>query len=257
MARLEIGDEIPHQNDEDEAHKRQHESPEHRHLPSLGCRVGARFRALGVLATADSLEARAAGDSCKQEDSSGQPIRQSRRASREGATPFAVVWGTIVAVPPRPGLELPWRAAGRTGGTCGMTRRRLVSILVAVVATPAALYGLTLAYFVFVVPSSDDYRHRLAFDAASWRQKSADAADWPTRLRMVDSLIERRLLGGRTQPEVVELLGPPDHTSKWRDWDLVYHLGPEREALFRIDSEWLVIRLDSRRTVVSNRTVAD
>ena len=111
-------------------------------------------------------------------------------------------------------------------------------------------------YFV-VVPSSDDYRHRLAFDERVWRDKSADAGDdWPTRLRMVDSLMDRRFLDGRTQPQVVELLGPADETSKWRDWDLVYHLGPER-GLVRIDSEWLVIRLDSSRTVASYQIVAD
>ena len=137
-----------------------------------------------------------------------------------------------------------------------MTPRRLVWILVAVLGTPVALYGLAWAYFV--IPSSDDYRHRLAFEAKAWRDKSADAGvDWPTRLRMVDSLMDRRLLDGRTPPEVVELLGPADDTSKWRDWDLVYRLGPERKGLFRIDSEWLVIRLDSRRTVAGYRLVAD
>lgn len=130
-----------------------------------------------------------------------------------------------------------------------LTPRRLVWILAAVLGTPVALYGLAWA---FVVPSSDDYQHRLVFDAKAWREKSADASDdWPTRLRMVDSLMDRRVLDGRTQLQVVELLGPTDDTLKWRDWDLVYHLGPERKSLFRIDSEWLVIRLDARRTVVS------
>jgi hypothetical protein len=137
-----------------------------------------------------------------------------------------------------------------------MTRRRLVWILAAVVAVPATLYGAAWAYFV--TPSGDDYRHRLAFDAAVWRAKAADAGDdWPTRLRMVDSLMDSRLLHGRTRPQVVELLGPPDDTSKWREWDLVYHLGPERKALFRIDSEWLVLRLGPGRAVVSYRIVAD
>jgi hypothetical protein len=65
------------------------------------------------------------------------------------------------------------------------------------------------------------------------------------------------LLDGRTQPQVIDLLGPADDSAKWRDWDLVYHLGRERKALFPIDSEWLVIRFDSRRTVVSYRIVAD
>jgi hypothetical protein len=74
---------------------------------------------------------------------------------------------------------------------------------------------------------------------------------------MVDSLMERRLLDGLTRPQVVELLGPPDATRKWRDWDLVYCLGPERNALIRIDCDWLVIRLDSRRAGGSDRLVAD
>ena len=122
--------------------------------------------------------------------------------------------------------------------------------------TPVALYGLVWAFFV--IPSSDDYEHRLVFDAKVWREKSADAGDdWPTRLRMVNSLMDRRLLDGRTQPQVVELLGTADDTSKWSDWDLVYHLGRERTGLFRIDSEWLVIRLDSSRTVSSYQIVAD
>ena len=137
-----------------------------------------------------------------------------------------------------------------------LTPRRLVWILVTVLGTPAALYGLAWAYFA--VPSSDDYQHRLVFDAKMWRAKSADAGDdWPTRLRMVNSLMDRHLLDRRTQPQVVELLGPADETSKWRDWDLAYRLGPERKGLFRIDSEWLVIRLDSSRTVSSYRIVAD
>jgi hypothetical protein len=137
-----------------------------------------------------------------------------------------------------------------------MTTRRLVWLLVAVLGTPVALYGAAWAYFG--IPSGDDYRHRLVFDAKAWQDRSADAGrDWPTRLRMVDSLIDRRLLDGRTRPQIVELLGPTDDTAKWRDWDLVYHLGPERKSLFRIDSEWLVIRLGASRTVESYRVVAD
>jgi hypothetical protein len=129
-------------------------------------------------------------------------------------------------------------------------------MLAAVLATPVALYGLLWAY-VFS-PSLTDRAQRLAFDAPTWRANSADAGhEWPTRLRMVDSLMDRRLLDGLTRARVVELLGPADDTAKWREWDLVYHLGPERSALFRIDSEWLVIRLDSRGTVISYRLVSD
>ena len=137
-----------------------------------------------------------------------------------------------------------------------MTPRRLVWILAAGLATPVALYGLVWAYVYS--PSFTERAHRLAFDAHAWRTNTADAGrEWPTRLRMVDSLMDRRLLDGLTRAQVVELLGPADGTAKWREWDLVYQLGPERNALFRIDSEWLVIRLDARGAVTSYRLVAD
>jgi hypothetical protein len=137
-----------------------------------------------------------------------------------------------------------------------LSPRRVVWILAAALATPVALYGLARAYVE--TPSIADRTHRLAFDAQAWRTRSADAGqDWPTGLRMVDSLLERRLLDGLTRAQVVELLGPVDDTSKWREWDLVYHLGPERKALIRIDSEWLVIRLDARGAVTGYRLVAD
>ena len=50
-----------------------------------------------------------------------------------------------------------------------MTPRRLVWILVAVLATPAALFGVAWAYFV--IPSSEDYYNRLAFDAKAWQRQ--------------------------------------------------------------------------------------
>ena len=55
---------------------------------------------------------------------------------------------------------------------------------------------------------------------------------------MVDDLMADRRLDGLTRGQVESMLGPGDQTEKWRDWHLIYHLGPERRALFRIDSEW-------------------
>ena len=109
-----------------------------------------------------------------------------------------------------------------------MTSRRLVWILVAVLGTPVALYGLAWVYFV--IPSSDDYRHRLVFEGKagetsppSWRRLSDTSVH-------VNSLMDCGLLDGRTRPGVVESLGPTDETSKWRDWDSAYCLGPERKG---------------------------
>jgi len=73
---------------------------------------------------------------------------------------------------------------------------------------------------------------------------------------MVDDLIAARRLDGLTRAELVTLLGPSDQTSKWRNWDVVYWLGPEH-GFVRIDSEWLVIKLDSSGRAVSYRIVRD
>jgi len=135
-------------------------------------------------------------------------------------------------------------------------RRRLVWMLAVVLAAPVALYAVGWAYFV-AGPSADDLRHRLPFDAEGWRRRSADTEpEWPTRLRMVDSLIDRKLLDGLNRAQVERLLGPADHTAYFKEWDLVYRLGPER-GWMSIDSEWLVVRFDARGAVATYRIVRD
>ena len=61
---------------------------------------------------------------------------------------------------------------------------------------------------------------------------------------------------GLSRDSVERLLGPRDSTDYFREWDLVYWLGPERGFL-RIDSEWLVLNpgLDGR--VKDYRIVGD
>ena len=136
-------------------------------------------------------------------------------------------------------------------------KKRLVWVLAVIVGIPALLYVLTTAYLVFV-PSGEDYAHRSEFDPAGWRDRSLDGdALWPTRLRMVDDLIADKRLDRLTRGQVESMLGPGDQTAKWRDWHLIYHLGPERRGLLRIDSEWLVIRFDQSNRVMEYRIVGD
>jgi len=73
---------------------------------------------------------------------------------------------------------------------------------------------------------------------------------------MIDSLLRSRRLDKRSPFEVVALLGTPPRTGYFREWDLAYRLGPER-GVFRIDSEWLVIRLGSEGRVSDYRVVRD
>ena len=137
------------------------------------------------------------------------------------------------------------------------TTRRLW-IWSAVIVSTVLAAALMVAAYVAANGPVQDYAHRIAFDSARWRSAAQDGDPmWPTRLRMVDDLLAGGHLEGLTREQVQAMLGPADSTDKWPDWNLVYHLGPERGSVFRIDSEWLVIRFASTGTVAEYRIVRD
>ena len=73
---------------------------------------------------------------------------------------------------------------------------------------------------------------------------------------MVDDLLQRHQFKGMDREQVVALIGEPDKTESFRDWDFVYLLGPER-GWFSIDSEWLAFRFDNQKKVTEYRIVTD
>jgi hypothetical protein len=77
------------------------------------------------------------------------------------------------------------------------------------------------------------------FDPSLWRNSTTPAS---VRLRMADDLVNSQKLVGLTRQEVVALLGEPPKTEYFKEFDLVYYLGPER-GFMSIDSEWLVLKL--------------
>ncbi len=118
------------------------------------------------------------------------------------------------------------------------------ALLVLVLAEPLAeYYGL-------------DFKP-MPFDSAVWRATPSDGTHDAVRLRMVDDFLANHGPVGRTRTEIVALLGESDDTSYFSDFDMVYHLGLERGGAFSIDSEWLVIRLDSDGVVTEARLVRD
>jgi hypothetical protein len=134
--------------------------------------------------------------------------------------------------------------------------QRLGKVIIVSVGGVVTAY-VALTGFLLLKPRADAYLHATKFDSAAWKAQSMDeGVMWPTRLRMVDDLFERNLRNGLFRAQVEELLGPADKTSYFRNWDLVYQLGPER-GNFRIDDEWLVFRLDPRGRVVEYRIVRD
>jgi hypothetical protein len=73
---------------------------------------------------------------------------------------------------------------------------------------------------------------------------------------MVDDLLRKYQFSGMARQEVTNIIGEPDKTEYFKDWDMVYWLGPER-GFISIDSEWLVFRLDSQKKVKEFKIVSD
>ncbi len=97
--------------------------------------------------------------------------------------------------------------------------------------------------------------HRQRFVPVLWQgPKSSFTND--VRIRMVDDLLRRYHLRGMTRKQLTAIIGEPDVTEYFKEWDMVYRLGPER-GFISIDSEWLVIRLDSQKEVADYRIVED
>jgi hypothetical protein len=76
------------------------------------------------------------------------------------------------------------------------------------------------------------------FDPSLWGNPVTPAS---VRLRMADDLVDSKKLIGLTRQEVVTRLGEPPKTEYFKEFDLVYYLGPER-GFISIDSEWLVLK---------------
>lgn len=133
--------------------------------------------------------------------------------------------------------------------------RILERLVVAVAFCTTVLLALDTARRVVLPLSMDRCRPR-RFDQDRWRDSTLTRAPAAVRGCMVDDLLRRELLPGRTRDEVIALLGEPPRTHYFGEYDLVYWLGPER-GLISVDSEWIVLRLRSDGRVSEARIVTD
>lgn len=96
-----------------------------------------------------------------------------------------------------------------------------------------------------------------AFNAEVWKASGKLSDKDHPRLGMADDLIRTKTLEKLRKEQVLEMLGDPGDHGYFKEYDLVYWLGPER-SFFSIDSEWLAIKLDKKSgTVESYRIVRD
>jgi hypothetical protein len=93
------------------------------------------------------------------------------------------------------------------------------------------------------------------FARSQWMDTTLARGRLAIRGCMVDDLLDRHELRGMTRAEVVALIGEPDARSDFPEYDLVYWLGPQR-GLIGTDSEYLVMKLDQSRRVVTVELIA-
>ena len=133
--------------------------------------------------------------------------------------------------------------------------------LFALLFAPVLKYTVWTWYF-----SVRERASRREFDSAAWKsfipQHGVSRTNYwayllPSRLRMVDDLVDHHELHGRTRSEIVNLLGEKDRTAYFSEWDLVYWLGPGRYGNAIGDSEWFVVRFGHDKRVSEYRVVHD
>lgn len=91
------------------------------------------------------------------------------------------------------------------------------------------------------------------FERAKWLEAGPATR---TRADMVDDLVKRYRIRGRTYVQVVNLLGPPTRTDRWPDRELAYALGPRR-AWLAGNREWLLLDVDRFGRVVDYQVTHD
>ncbi|MBY6189931.1 hypothetical protein KUV22_05800 [Microbulbifer agarilyticus] len=96
------------------------------------------------------------------------------------------------------------------------------------------------------LPSGSDV---LAFDSALWKSEhsTVDFDDdlISSRQKMLGDLL-RNVIPGKSGDEIRHLLGAPaDIRRAGGGYDFIYYMGPQRDSFFPVDSEWLLIWLDS------------
>jgi hypothetical protein len=125
-----------------------------------------------------------------------------------------------------------------------------------------ACLSFAFPFFIFEYESLAERLSRRAFKSEVWMGSGWNRSEQPyavknVRIKMVDDLMNRNVLNGKSRRDVVGLLGEPDGDPSVRprfpDWQMHYYLGPSRgTVLFKVlDYDYLVLRLDEQGNVIT------
>lgn len=133
--------------------------------------------------------------------------------------------------------------AGR--GPASSLHRTLVLLAGAGIAASAAILLLLRLLPTALPPGS----YASEFDPLAWKAGNAtesSSGGVAPRQRMLGDVVDN-VLPGKSRSELEALLGPSEDSSYFSSTgrDLIYPLGPERGSYMGIDSEWLLVWLDS------------
>jgi len=111
-----------------------------------------------------------------------------------------------------------------------------------------ALFGITVLAANVIERELPTGSHILRFDRALWLDERSShyvEGDITPRQKMLGAVVTQ-VLPRLTRGEIEGLLGPSLDTPYFRETgrDLIYVTGAERDSMFGIDSEWLLIWLD-------------
>lgn len=126
-----------------------------------------------------------------------------------------------------------------------------IAVLAVVAAHAVGGYALWRAYGAAREQLSESRCDgHTSFVRSQWMDTTMARGMLAVRGCMVDDMLERNELRGKTRAEVVALIGEPDPSDLFPEYELVYWLGPQR-GLIGTDSEYLVMKLDKSGRVTS------
>ncbi len=104
----------------------------------------------------------------------------------------------------------------------------------------SALNGKVMTYVQ--APGSDD----LPFIPERWKNTGLKNPDDNTRDRMISDLTMHKRFVGNNKTGIIDMLGEPEGTHNFPEWDMEYYLGPSH---YGSGARWLVFKFDAKDEV--------